>query len=80
MSVKSPDWHSEDSPVLKFRILGCKTKDGVDFVSRDLLKLETNASIRSNIILFVSLCSVICRSILVNIFMISLFETIIGIS
>lgn len=79
MDMKSPDWHSEDAPVSKFRILGCKIEDGVGAVSMDLFKTEPNAS-RLNIILLVSLSSVVHRFILVNIAMISLCKIIIGIS
>lgn len=80
LDMKSPTWLSDDAPVSKFNILVWKNEDGVGVLSSDLIKLEPNSSARSNIILLVSHCLAICRSILVSMAMILLFDMILGIS
>ncbi|CAI9299855.1 unnamed protein product [Lactuca saligna] len=72
--------HSEDAPVSKFRILGCKNEYGVGIISIGLLDYELSLSIISNNIILVSLFLLICSSIMVSMDMISLFKTITSIS
>lgn len=78
--IKSLNRRSEDAPVSKFRILGCKNKDMVGVVSIGILDSYLSLPILLNNMLLVSIFLVIGCFILVGIDMFSLFESITGIS
>ncbi|CAI9280779.1 unnamed protein product [Lactuca saligna] len=76
LKMTSSGWHSEDVPLSKFKILGCKNEGEVGVVSIGLLDFKLNISIVSNNILLILPCSVIRDSILVNIEMTLVLEIV----